>query len=1767
MSKKNDIDNKIESEFGELIGGLKNYYKERESSDIALQGIGVKLNEKIEGYKPSFWEKIKLFYGNNKTIYNVAFTFFFVVFGAVIAAVYLYPTSQIIPGIPSLKTKVIPEVALSKENDSEIGVDTITKFTIAAKENINRVTFEENVRIEPEIDYTVNWISDTEVEVIPTDELDIETEYKVVLGVGTQFGEEEPILDDLVWNFRTRPVFAISGITPVNNSTDAPADTAIEVEFNYNNINKESFEQNFSIEPEVEGHFELSGKKVIFLPNEPLNPTIEYTVKIAGGVQNSFSETLNKESSVSFSTTGQKKDGSYVDYPNIYCSGLYENTFHTNILDNIECNSQRIWTPITVEVYSLDKNNLIALWTDESAFDFDQLSDPVFEQNYNATSSNETWSFDIDLSGLEKNLYLARIYSEESGIYLNRVIDYTDYAIYYSVGIDDSRIWAFDLANKALITSGNVSFYEMTDTGISEVGKENLDESGEIITTKSFQLLIAEIDGKIIPVREDESSDWYNNYWYSGANTESEYRAYTYFDRPLYKPGDKVYFKGIVRKEKDLQYELPKNGTEVKVVVPNGYGNYSYNWQGVEKVSNIFEETFTIDNNFGTFSGEFTVPEDMIDDFLSIKTYVDEKLAGTTSGAYVTPYSKAQYEINVSANKDEYISGETMTVSAKAQRYSGEPYSGQATARIFMNNIYAGIYWPDEEFLSGYKTPGSYYYHETNVYEEILSFDENGELSFSYVTDYVNEEYNVGMYTIEVEIDNNTDVGFVEKTSAIVYEEDVDIFAQTDSYSNFAGDTINIEVGTFLSGTDTAKEGIPFTMNIERQWSEKVETGTRYNSRTKTVEKVYDYVSHTEDAGSITGITDESGRYDYSYEIPAHGSYSIEFLMGSNEKEHSLFYADEQADSYSYQKYTVSITASESSPNIGDEIELKISSDLEEGESLEAILIAARGNIYESEKITIGSEDLILKKEIKDNYSPKVEYRLIYPNEKYRDDIPYLVLETTSKTVTPQNTETLLQIDISSNKENYMPGEEVTLNVDVTDEQGNGAESEVSLSLIDKSLLNIMNYHFNDDIHTVFYETIRHYISSYATLKDDFGGGGGGGDGDIRSEFEDTAYWNAHVVTDKNGNAEVKFTLPDNLTTWAITSKAITKDTKVGQAVDEIKVRKDTHIDYILPLFLRERDKITLPVKISNNSGANLGGKLRIEADGAEITSETEYDVNINNGQTNYVNFTMAIGGKDEVDLTVSLIGNDGNAIDMVKKSATIIPLTTTVVTKKGMEIDGENNEYSFEISENAILEKSNYQMYLSGSILSGILSPTGYIGNSANDAAGVLLKNMELLSRGYDQNTEEMVAQSKLAIEALEKKQSSDGGYGWFGYDASNIYTSSYVYIALSKAKSAGFEINETILNNLEVYINGNLSSEETGLQDKALLLYASSESGSKEYLPFATYMAAQIDDFYESPSTLAYLSMALYNYGSTGDAISLVSQIVDLAELNGTWAHWIEPESEDKDTISNLEVTAIAYDMLARYNKPLADNAKNYLIENSDYYNQEISKYIKIISLIRHETDFDMSLPEDLKVYVNNQEVSINTSNDERAVIELPYEALNTGNNLIRFEFTEGSIYMELLSEEALPLQDAANSGIETSILFKNLESGEVTNNYEIGEAIVMEMKIISATNMKYTNVMGAIPAGTEIIKTAVSYTSASVIQAFYEKAWKAHATTWGERELDKQTFSQYYLEAGKEYVFQIPLIAAQKGSFSVPGAYAYGANEPEINGRSGNLVITIE
>ncbi|MCP4523286.1 MAG: hypothetical protein GY828_03635, partial [Candidatus Gracilibacteria bacterium] len=139
-------------------------------------------------------------------------------------------------------------------------------------------------------------------------------------------------------------------------------------------------------------------------------------------------------------------------------------------------------------------------------------------------------------------------------------------------------------------------------------------------------------------------------------------------------------------------------------------------------------------------------------------------------------------------------------------------------------------------------------------------------------------------------------------------------------------------------------------------------------------------------------------------------------------------------------------------------------------------------------------------------------------------------------------------ISIKTDKKQYAPREAVELDIEVIDKKGNPLESELTVMVVDDSLISLLG---NVDLNALekFYKKlpfqIQTQITAIAMVKNFYfarsgivGGSGNasfkGGDSSIstRNIFKNTAFYEANLVTDKTGKADISFILPDNLTNF-----------------------------------------------------------------------------------------------------------------------------------------------------------------------------------------------------------------------------------------------------------------------------------------------------------------------------------------------------------------------------------------------------------------------------------------------------------------------------------------------------------------------------------------------------------------------------------------------------------------------------------------------------------
>lgn len=87
-----------------------------------------------------------------------------------------------------------------------------------------------------------------------------------------------------------------------------------------------------------------------------------------------------------------------------------------------------------------------------------------------------------------------------------------------------------------------------------------------------------------------------------------------------------------------------------------------------------------------------------------------------------------------------------------------------------------------------------------------------------------------------------------------------------------------------------------------------------------------------------------------------------------------------------------------------------------------------------------------------------------------------------------------------------------------------------------------------------------------------------------RMDFVDTAFWSAHLKTGPDGSVTVKFRLPDNLTSFRFTARGVTKDSRIGEIRQNATVRKEFFVRLAMPRLLQEGDSAVVAAFVHNGT-------------------------------------------------------------------------------------------------------------------------------------------------------------------------------------------------------------------------------------------------------------------------------------------------------------------------------------------------------------------------------------------------------------------------------------------------------------------------------------------------------------------------------------------------------------------------------------------------------
>jgi uncharacterized protein YfaS (alpha-2-macroglobulin family) len=154
----------------------------------------------------------------------------------------------------------------------------------------------------------------------------------------------------------------------------------------------------------------------------------------------------------------------------------------------------------------------------------------------------------------------------------------------------------------------------------------------------------------------------------------------------------------------------------------------------------------------------------------------------------------------------------------------------------------------------------------------------------------------------------------------------------------------------------------------------------------------------------------------------------------------------------------------------------------------------------------------------------------------------------------------------------------------------------------------------------------------------------------VRKNFADTAFWVAALETNKDGIAEVKFKMPENLTGWKVRAYAMGPGTRVGQGDADVVTKKNILVRLQAPRFFTQKDEVVLSANVHNFLKASKKVSVALELEGGtlEPMDQLQRDVAIDAGKEHRVDWRVKVTKDGEAVVRMkALTDEESDAMEM----------------------------------------------------------------------------------------------------------------------------------------------------------------------------------------------------------------------------------------------------------------------------------------------------------------------------------------------------------------------------------------------------------------------------------------------------------------------------------------------------------------------------------------
>ncbi|HYP19134.1 MAG TPA: Ig-like domain-containing protein [Chloroflexia bacterium] len=1310
---------------------------------------------------------------------------------------------------------------------------------------------------------------------------------------------------------------------------------------------------------------------------------------------------------------------------------------------------------------------------------------------------------------------------------------------------------------------------------------------------------------------------------------DDESQAAIYTDRPIYRPGQVVYFSGIYRHNDDASYSLPPAGTTVDLFVTD------------ERHTLVYSTTLSL-SALGTFNGQFELPASAPTGEYRLAAYnrtsVYNELVDVSF--QVEEYRKPDFEVNVTT-REGVSAGQPVTATLSTSYYFGGPLA-HLTATL---NVWDGPYrfhWADpqtgERYRFGEERDGkSEDTRSERSYER--STDGQGLLVLDLGQD-VDTSNGSRSLLVEGQVQDLSNQRVAKRDSLIVHQGLYYVGLREDTYIGQAGQPFAYTLRTVAPDDKAATggrvvPGVPLTVRVLRQeWADSE-------------------LHETEVAtGSVT--TDAEGRARYAFTPEAAGAFRLVVegtdSLGNKIRSSTRSWVSGPDSGSVRWRYSndrsVDLVADKEQYNVGETARLLVTSPFTEAT---ALLTVERGHLRRYSVVTLSGGAPVVEVRLEEGDLPNVHIGITLlgrgPAPAFAPpgwvDSVQLREGSTNLHVSAESKRVRVSIE-PQGQGGLKPGGTTNVLVRTTGYDGKPTPAELSLAVVDKPIFALADDNSADLFDMFWYErpsqveTSSSYRSgeSHIVSRGDgvdilpntggmplTGGSGGEEPARVRSDFRDTAFWRAAVTTGANGTAVVAVRWPDNLTTWRLTARAVTADTSLGSGVSELTITQPVLVRPVTPRFLVVGDHPRMQAVVHNNTSSTLQLQASLVVSGAlalDAKAAPSRRLILSPGTQATVSWDTRViaGGTGGMRYWVRTVGRVGGAYleDAVAMQLPVKEFAAPEMVFVSGEVTGTRASESLYLpySEDPLAGELTVQVVpsLAAATAGGVKYLVEFEHACTEQTTSRYLP-LVVLERAYKSQGQKTPYSDQLpeimqrAFNRLRELQHGDGAWGWWEFDDTRWWQTAYVVHGLIEARNSGYNVPEELLHpglaSLRTFMRDN---ETHGLDPTSLLnvraytLYLLTQAWKPDDTPgkvglteHAKQLLGRVPEM--SVHARSWLAMSLVRLGLSQESALVLDGVVAAARQDGTLAYWGEAQPDYAGMGTDSRATAIALDALItiRPNDPLIPKVVRWLMSISREGHWDSTQDTSFILIaIAHYLEASKELSANYTWQASAFGTSLGggvvgpTNLTQTQTLKVPLSKLPK-NSRGSLEFTRsspaGKMYYQMTLRYFAPGEpiEARSKGFSVARSYYTLDGTEPVRDVRAGDVVKVRLTITAPRTSYYVVVTDPLPGGLEGVNGSLKTTS------FSERPPNARGTRlqdegdsfgyryryWGafsnvEMRDDRTLLYATRLSPGT-YVYEYFARATTPGVYMSLPASAEQMYQPQVYGHSDGGVFTVK